>query len=196
MSDTFDLPRDADGFLDMDAFPDDDLDPADAGELESTLQDAPEPDDLDDRWPTLVNRAVDPTAEPVPEELIPPDDATYAEDDPFADVDDSAIPNPFSDDDLDEADTDTDDPYVGGTDDLDDPEVGGTDGGDDGTAGVDDFDDDLFAGSDDTTVSEDDELVLEEEIDLTAGSDVDPVDDLDGLDGLDALDAQLREHGG
>jgi hypothetical protein len=96
MSDTFDLPRDADGFLDMDAFPDDDLDPSASDELETTLQDAPVPDDLDDHWDTLVDRAVDPAAPAVSDDLVGPADDTDW-DDPFADVDDGELANPFAD---------------------------------------------------------------------------------------------------
>jgi len=194
MSDTFDLPRDADGFLDMDAFPDDDLDPSASDELDGTLQDVPEPDDLDDRWNTLVDRAVDPAAPPVSDELVGSSDES-GWDDPFADVDDGDIPNPFADlddetdaDDADDVDddpadvTDQDDP------DLDDPDLDAPDlDPSAGDTGLDDhaslFDDDV-AG---------DELDLTDDL----SGDVDGLDDapVDDLDGLDALDSQLREHG-
>jgi hypothetical protein len=187
MSDTFDLPRDADGFLDMDAFPDDDLDPSASDELETTLQDAPVPDDLDDHWDTLVDRAVDPAAPAVSDDLVGPADDTDW-DDPFADVDDGELANPFADldDEGDVADDLVDDPASvdAEQDDLDDPDL-------DAAAG----------GGDDHTSLFEDELTGGDQLDLT--DDLDGNDALDGLgepavddvDGLDALDSQLRDHG-
>jgi hypothetical protein len=190
MSDTFDLPRDADGFLDMGAFPDDDLDPSASDELEGTLQDAPEPDGLDDRWDSLLDHAVDPAAPAVSEDLVGPDGDTDW-DDPFADVDDGELPNPFADlddegdaDDLDDLDdepatldAEQDDP------DLDDPDLDLDDPG-------------LDAGADDETSLfddlPDDGLDLTDDLDGTDGLDEPPADDVDGLD---ALDSQLRDHG-
>jgi hypothetical protein len=188
MSDTFDLPRDADGFLDMDAFPDDDLDPSASDELHETLQEAPEPDILDDRWDSLVDRAVDPAAPAVSDDLVEPADEGEW-DDPFADVDDGELANPFADLDDDDGDADAeaeaeadaldvdaeqDEP------DLDDPDLGlSADGADDHTSL---FDDDLPG----------DELDLTDDLDGQDTLDEPPVDDLDGLD---ALDSQLREHG-
>jgi hypothetical protein len=179
MSDTFDLPRDADGYLDMDAFPDDDLDPSASDELEATLQDTPEPDDLDDSWHTLLDRAVDPAAPAVSADLTGPADESEW-DDPFADVDDGDIPNPFAD-----LDDDTDDPAAVDEDepDLDEPDLDlqadGSDADDHGS---------LF----------DDDVVGDDPLDLTDDPDgVDMLDDppVDDLDGLDALDSQLRDHG-
>jgi hypothetical protein len=190
MSDTFDLPRDADGYLDMEAFPDDDLDPSASEELEVTLQDAPEPDDLDDQWDTLLDRALDPAAPAVSEELAPPTQESEW-DDPFADVDDGDIPNPFAD--LDD-DTDVDD----GADDLDDSATLDAEQDD---PDLDDPDVDLHAddsGLDDQGSLFDDDAAGDDHLDLTDdldGNDV--IDDapVDDLDGLDALDSQLRDHG-
>jgi hypothetical protein len=187
MSDTFDLPRDADGFLDMDAFPDDDLDPVAADELDGTLQDASELDDFDDRWDTLVDRAVDPDAEAVPEDLVGPSDPSY-EDAPFAEVDDGDVVNPFADAEDEPAfeDDASDEPLAADDDaDLDEPDLD--------TPDLDHDEGDVFgAGDDGHSLFDDTEPPLDDDLDLTDDVTEPPVDDIDGLD---ALDSHLRDHG-